>query len=147
MDDRDRTLIDALHGGFPLVERPYAAVAAGLAMSEAELIERLSRLLAAGTLTRFGPLFDVAKLGGAFTLAAMRVPEDRFDAVAEIVNSFPEVAHNYRRDHDLNMWFVVASEREGGIAETLARIRERTGLEVLDLPKEQEYFLELRLPA
>ena len=147
MDDRDRTLIDALHGGFPLVERPYAAVAAGLAMSEAELIERLSRLLAAGTLTRFGPLYDVAKLGGAFTLAAMRVPEDRFDAVAEIVNSFPEVAHNYRRDHDLNMWFVVASEREGGIAETLARIRERTGLEVLDLPKEQEYFLELRLPA
>ena len=147
MDDRDRTLIDALHGGFPLVERPYAAVAAGLGMSEAELIERLSRLLAAGTLTRFGPLYDVAKLGGAFTLAAMRVPEDRFDAVAEIVNSFPEVAHNYRRGHDLNMWFVVASEREGGIAETLARIRERTGLEVLDLPKEQEYFLELRLPA
>ena len=147
MDDRDRTLIDALHGGFPLVERPYAAVAAGLDMSEAELIERLSRLLGAGTLTRFGPLYDVAKLGGAFTLAAMRVPEDRFDAVAEIVNAFPEVAHNYRRDHDLNMWFVVASEREGGIAETLARIRERTGLEVLDLPKEQEYFLELRLSA
>ncbi|MDH3230703.1 MAG: Lrp/AsnC family transcriptional regulator [Alphaproteobacteria bacterium] len=147
MDIRDRDLIDTLHGGFPVVERPYAAVAATLGISEGELIERLSRLLDAGTLTRFGPLYDAAKLGGAFTLAAMSVPEDRFDAVAAIVNSFPEVAHNYRRDHDLNMWFVVASERDGGIAETLDRIGDRTGLAVLDLPKEHEYFLELRLPA
>ncbi len=147
MESRDRELIDALHGGFPVTERPYAAVAEALGTSEEDIIERLSRLLEAGTLTRFGPLFDAAKLGGAFTLAAMSVPDDRFDAVAEIVNSFPEVAHNYRRDHDLNMWFVVAAEREGGIAGALERIGERTGLEVLDLPKEEEYFLELRLPA
>jgi DNA-binding Lrp family transcriptional regulator len=147
MDAGDRELIDALHGGFPVAEHPYADVANKLGMSEEEIIDRLSRLLEAGTLTRFGPLYDAAKLGGAFTLAAMRVPEDRFDAVAEIVNSFPEVAHNYRRDHALNMWFVVAAERKGGIAETLDRIGERTGLEVLDLPKEEEYFLELRLPT
>ena len=147
MDASDRELIDALHGGFPVMDRPYAAVAKALGTSEDDIIERLSLLLEAGTLTRFGPLFDAARLGGAFTLAALSVPEERFDAVAEIVNSFPEVAHNYRRDHELNMWFVVAAEREGGIAETLDRIGERTGLEVLDLPKEQEYFLELRLPA
>jgi DNA-binding Lrp family transcriptional regulator len=147
MDASDRELIDALHGGFPVIDRPYAAVAEALGTSEEDIIERLSRLLEAGTLTRFGPLYDAARLGGAFTLAAMRVPEARFDAVAAIVNTFPEVAHNYRRDHELNMWFVVATEREGGIAETLERIGERTGLEVLDLPKEQEYFLELRLPA
>jgi len=147
MDARDREVIDALHGGLPVIDRPYAAVAKALGMSEAELIGRLARLLQEGTLTRFGPLYDAAKLGGAFTLAAMSVPEERFDAVAAIVNSFPEVAHNYRRDHDLNMWFVVATDQAGGIAETLGRIGERTGLEVLDLPKEQEYFLELRLPA
>ncbi|UCH75690.1 MAG: AsnC family transcriptional regulator [Rhodospirillales bacterium] len=147
MDALDRKLIDALHGGFPVVERPYAAVARRLGLAESEVIARLSRLLEDGVLTRFGPLFDAARLGGAFTLAAMSVPEDRFDAVVEIVNSFPEVAHNYRRDHHLNMWFVIATEKADDIAKTVDRIREGTGLEVLDLPKEQEYFLELRLPA
>lgn len=147
MDARDRELIDALHGGFPVTENPYAAVAKQLGMGEGEVIERLTWLLDEGILTRFGPLYDAAKLGGAFTLAAMSVPEDRFEAVAEIVNSFPEVAHNYRREHMLNMWFVVATETRDGIAEILGRIRERTGLTALDLPKEQEYFLELRLPA
>lgn len=147
MDRHDRKLIDALHGGFPVCARPFAAVAQALGMREDEVIERLARLLDAGTLTRFGPLYDAAKLGGAFTLAAMSVPEERFDAVAEIVNAFPEVAHNYRRDHRLNMWFVVAAERASGIAGTLDRIRRQTGLDVLDLPKEQEYFLELRLPT
>ncbi len=147
MDARDSRLIDALHGGFPVCTRPYAAVAESLGMSEGEVIDRLARLLDDGTLTRFGPLYDAARLGGAFTLAAMSVPEERFDAVAEIVNGFPEVAHNYRRDHRFNMWFVVATERPEGIAGTLDRIRERTGLAVLDLPKEQEYFLELRLPT
>ncbi len=147
MDARDCRLIDALHGGFPVCARPYAAVAQSLGMSEGEVIDRLARLLDAGMLTRFGPLYDATRLGGAFTLAAMSVPEERFDAVAEIVNGFPEVAHNYRRDHRFNMWFVVATERSESIGETLDRIRERTGLAVLDLPKEHEYFLELRLPT
>jgi hypothetical protein len=87
------------------------------------------------------------KLGGAFTLAAMAVPAERFDSVAEIVNSYPEVAHNYAREHEFNMWFVVGAERPGRIREVLDEIAARTGIEVLDLPKEEEYFLELRLPA
>lgn len=147
MDAQDRMLINALHGGFPVTERPYAAVAEGLGMTEDEVIDRLSRLLEAGTLTRFGPLFDAAKLGGAFTLAAMAVPEDRFDSVAEIVNGYPEVAHNYAREHELNMWFVVGAERPGRIREVLDEIADRTGIAVLNMPKEKEYFLELRLPA
>jgi len=147
MDARDRELINALHGGFPVKERPYAAVAESLAMTEDEVIARLSRLLEARTLTRFGPLYDAVRLGGAFTLAAMAVPHERFDEVTEIVNSFPEIAHNYARNHDLNMWFVVATERPEGIGEVLSQIKDRTGLDVLNLPKEEEYFLELRLPA
>ena len=147
MDARDKELINALHGGVPVEERPYAAIAERLAMTENEVIERLQRLLADRTLTRFGPLYDASKLGGAFTLAAMAVPEDRFDEVAEIVNSFPEVAHNYAREHALNMWFVVGAERPERIAEVLSQIKDRTGLEVLNMPKEEEYFLELRLTA
>jgi len=147
MDRLDRQLIDALHGGFPIEDRPYAAVAAQLGTTEDDVISRLERLLADGVLTRFGPLYDAARLGGAFTLAAIEVPEERFDEVAGIVNSFPEVAHNYRRDHRLNMWFVVATDRPERIGEVLRRIEAETGLPVLNFPKEQEYFLELRLPA
>jgi DNA-binding Lrp family transcriptional regulator len=147
MDVRDQELINALHGGVPVEERPYAAIAERLAMTEEEVIERLQTLLADRTLTRFGPLYDAAKLGGAFTLAALSAPEDRFDEVAEIVNSFPEVAHNYAREHALNMWFVVGAERPERIAEVLSQIKDRTGLEVLNMPKEEEYFLELRLTA
>ncbi len=77
----------------------------------------------------------------------MEVPAERFDDVAAIVNAFPEIAHNYQREHRLNMWFVVATERPERIAAVLDEIRAATGLKVLDLPKEQEFFLELRLTA
>ncbi len=147
MDARDRELVNLLHGGFPIEAEPYARVGEQLGISGAEVIMRLARLLEQGTLTRFGPLYDAVQLGGAITLAAMAVPADRFDEVAAIVNAYPEVAHNYQREHRLNMWFVVASDRPQRIAAVLQEIGAATGLEVLDLPKEQEYFLELRLPA
>ena len=98
-------------------------------------------------LSRFGPMYDAERLGGGLTLAAMAVPEDRFDEVAAIVGSFPEVAHNYERTHELNMWFVVATERPERIGEVLGEIEAATGLAVLDLPKLEEYFLELKLSA
>lgn len=147
MDAVDQALINALHGGVPIEERPYESIGRMLGLSEDEVIARLQKLLDERTLTRFGPLYDAAKLGGAFTLAAMSVPEDRFDEVAETVNGFPEVAHNYEREHTLNMWFVVGAERPERIVEILSQIKERTGLEVLNMPKEEEYFLELRLTA
>lgn len=147
MDARDQELINALHGGVPIEERPFASIGRQLGMTEEDVMGRLQRLLADRMLTRFGPLYDAAKLGGAFTLAAMAAPEDRFDEVAEIVNSFPEVAHNYAREHALNMWFVVGAERPERIAEVLSQIKDRTGLEILNMPKEEEYFLELRLTA
>lgn len=98
-------------------------------------------------LTRFGPMFQIERMGGAFCLAAMEVPEARFDAVTEAVNAFAEVAHNYRREHALNMWFVLATERPEGIAEAAARIEEATGLSVFLFPKEREYFVEMKLEA
>lgn len=147
MDELDRALIDLLHGGFPVAERPYAMVAATLDMSEEEVIRRLERLLEEGVLSRFGPLYDAVGLGGAFTLAAMAVPEDRFEEVAGIVNDFSEVAHNYRRGHRLNMWFVVATDEPERVEEVLREIEATTALAVVNLPKEREYFLELRLSA
>ena len=147
MDAIDRRLINALQGGFPICDRPYAAVGRRLGLDEGEVIARLERLLDGGVLSRFGPMYDAERLGGGLTLAAMAVPEDRFDEVAAIVNGFPEIAHNYQRTHALNMWFVAATERPGRIAEVLREIETATGLPVLDLPKVEEYFLELKLSA
>jgi DNA-binding Lrp family transcriptional regulator len=143
----DRRIIDALQGGFPVCERPFLAAAAELGLAEDELIARIDALLTDGTLTRFGPLFDVEKLGGTFTLAAMRVPLADYERVAAAVNALPEVAHNYAREHDLNMWFVLGTETPEGIAAAIARIEAQTGLQVYAFPKEREFFVELKLKA
>jgi DNA-binding Lrp family transcriptional regulator len=145
MDAIDRRIINGLQGGFPICERPYAVAAEELGLSELDLISRIDALLADGVLSRFGPMYRAERMGGDVTLAAMCVPEDRFDAVTEIVNSFDEVAHNYARDHALNMWFVIAADRRSGIDEVISEIEEMTGLDVLDMPKIEEFFIGLRL--
>ena len=147
LPELDRRIINALQGDFPLVEAPYATVAARLDIAEDTLLARLSALLAERVLTRFGPLFQVERMGGRFLLAALAVPEERFDAVAEQVNALPEVAHNYRREHALNMWFVLATETPGGLEAAIARIEAETGLPVFGFPKEREFFVELKLQA
>jgi DNA-binding Lrp family transcriptional regulator len=146
LEPRDAQLVERLHGDLPLTDHPFAAVGAELGMDEDEVIERLRRLLAQGVLTRFGPLYQIERAGGRFVLAALEVPEERFDAVAALVNALPEVAHNYRREHAFNMWFVVAAESAAQTDAALARVAGLTGLKVHAFPKEREYFVELRLP-
>ena len=147
IDARDARLIERLHGELPLSDHPFADVGAQVGMSEEDVLERLGRLLAHGVLTRFGPMYQIERAGGRFVLAALEVPAERFDQVAAIVNAQPEVAHNYRREHALNMWFVLATETPAGIAEALARIERDTGLPVYAFPKEREYFVEMKLAA
>jgi DNA-binding Lrp family transcriptional regulator len=147
IDALDRRIVDVLQGGFPLAERPYADVAARLGIAEEVLLARLERLLADGVLSRFGPLFNAERLGGALTLAAMAVPEARFEEVAALVNAHPEVAHNYAREDAFNMWFVIATERPEQLPAIIAEIERETGLPVVDLPKRAEFFLALRLAA
>ena len=143
----DRKIIAKMQSDFPICERPYADVAEELGISEDALLERLGGLLAAKVLTRFGPMFQVERMGGAFVLAALTVPEDRYEAVTSLVNTLPQVAHNYRREHALNMWFVLATETQDGIAEAIHRIEHETGLPVFVFPKEREFFVEMKLEA
>lgn len=147
MDAVDKLIINQLQKGFPICEQPYAEVAESLGLSAAELIQRLQVLLDSGVLTRFGPMFHAEQMGGALTLAALQVPDSRFDAVTEQVNAFPEVAHNYAREHSLNMWFVVATERPEQVAEVLSAIEALTGLKVFNMPKIREYYVGLQLEA
>lgn len=147
LDELDRRIINALQGGFPISDEPYREVAESLGTTEAELLARLERLLADKVLTRFGPMFQIERLGGRFVLAALAVPEDRFAEVTELVNALPEVAHNYRREHRLNMWFVLATETPDGIADATRRIEAATGLPVFAFPKLREFFVDMRLKA
>jgi len=146
-DAIDRQILACLQGDFPICERPYAEAAAQLGINEDELLQRLERLLADKVLTRFGPMFQVEAMGGAFVLAALAAPEERYEEVAALVNALPQVAHNYRREHALNMWFVLATEQAAGIREAADAIEAATGLEVFLFPKEREYFVEMRLRA
>ncbi len=147
LDTLDRAIINELQGGFPICEAPYAEVARQLGTNEAELISRLQRLLDEKTLSRFGPMYHAERLGGGLTLAAMAIPDEQFEVVAEQVNAFPEVAHNYAREHELNMWFVLATETPQRIDEVIREIENTTGFAVINMPKEQEFFIGLRFEA
>ena len=145
MDELDRHIINHLQGGFPVSERPFLDAAERLNTTESELITRIRCMLDDGLLTRFGPLFHAERMGGALSLCAMKVPKERFDEVAEQVNSFPEVAHNYQREHAMNMWFVLATETAAQLETVLGEIEARTGIMVFNLPKEEEFYVGLNL--
>ncbi|MDO8442462.1 MAG: Lrp/AsnC family transcriptional regulator [Polaromonas sp.] len=147
MDQIDRDIINGLQGGLAVCERPYLDAAQRLGLKEDELITRLGRMLAEGVLTRIGPLYQIERMGGAFTLAALHAPAEAYEQVAQRVNALPQVAHNYAREHELNMWFVIATETPDEIEEVIAEIELATGCGVLNFPKFREYFVELKLKA
>lgn len=147
LDPVDRALVNLLQNGIAVCERPFEDAGAKLKLGEEEVISRLGAMLDSGMLTRFGPMFDAERLGGAFTLCAMRVPRNCFDEVTEKVNAFPEVAHNYERDHDLNMWFVIGAGSPERVNETIEAIELATGLDVINLPKLEEFYIGLKLEA
>ncbi len=141
----ERDFINNYQGGFPLQERPFKTIAKQLSCTEDKLIETVNNLKNQKLLSRFGPLYDAARLGGGLTLAAITVPEDRYEVVTELVNHYPEVAHNYRRDHELNMWFVLATETPEEIIQVISSIEKTTGLTVYNFPKQQEFYIGLWL--
>ena len=147
MDAVDRRIINELQGGFPVSDRPYAEAAERLGIAEDDLIQRLKRLCDEGTLSRFGPMFNAERLGGAVTLAAVKAPAVDFERIAGLINAHPEVAHNYAREDALNMWFVIATETPERIAQVIAEIEAKTALRVYDMPKIEEFHVGLRFQA
>jgi DNA-binding Lrp family transcriptional regulator len=145
LDDLERALLDDFQRDFPLTPRPYAELAGALGATERTVLDALARLQEAGVVSRVGPVFTPHRAGHS-TLAAMAVPPERLDEVAALVSSHPEVNHNYEREHELNLWFVVAASSEARVGEVLAEIEAGTGLEVLDLPLVEAYRLDLGFP-
>lgn len=150
LGEQDRAVVNAFQGGFPVVQRPFAPAAEalrerGVDITAEGLLETIQRLDEAGTLSRFGPLVNAEAIGGTATLVAMHAPPERFDEVAETVNDFREVAHNYEREHpQLNMWFVLSVADADRVDTVLEEIETATGQETYNLPKRREFRVEAK---
>jgi len=145
LDALDRKLLDAYQHGFPLSPRPFAEIAAEVGSDEATVIERFGRMQACGCVSRVGAVVTPHRAGWS-TLAAMAVPPDQLEAVAIMVSAYPEVNHNYEREHRLNLWFVVTGADRETVEVVLDEIEARAGIDVIDLPMIEAYRLDLGFP-
>jgi DNA-binding Lrp family transcriptional regulator len=145
IDNLSRRLIDRYQHGMPLCSEPYRAMAEELGCEEAEVLACLESLNAAGGLSRIGPVFEHSRAGSS-TLVALAVPTERLEAVAARINQYPEVNHNYLREHDYNLWFVLTGPDRSHIDRLLAEIEADTGLVPLDLPMETAFRIDLGFP-
>lgn len=142
MDALDRRLLDDFQHDFPLDSRPYAVLGDRLGIAEDEVVQRLDNLRRQGAVSRVGAVIRPHAVGHS-TLAAMAVPAEWLERVAELVSGYPEVNHNYQRDHRLNLWFVVTASGRDDVRAVLDDIERRTGLEVLDLPMLEQFHIDL----
>ena len=142
MGDADLELLNRFQRDFPLTAYPFRVIAERLGWSENEVLAALRRLQEEGKVSRVGAVFATRRLGVS-TLAALAVPSARLEAVARLVNEYPEVNHNYQREHDFNLWFVLTAATAARLQAVLAEIEARTGLPLLDLPLLEEFHIDL----
>ncbi len=138
LDETDRIILQMLQDDFPIVQEPWLEISNRLNISEGEVISRLKRLIEAGTILKIGPIFDASRIGlKAATLVAMRVPKNKVNDVARVINEYDNVSHNYEREDEYNVWFTLAASSNSELAMILDEIKQKTGmkdLDVLDLP-------------
>ena len=146
LDDVDAALVDDYQSGFPVAERPFRQVGAALGVEESTALQRVRKLRDRGVFRRFGAVLNPPVIG-ASTLAAVQAPADRFEAVAETINGYRQVNHNYRRDHEWNTWFVVTAGSLSKRDAILAEIETETGCEVLNLPMLTDFYIDLEFPV
>jgi DNA-binding Lrp family transcriptional regulator len=140
MDDTDRAILNRIQSDFPIASRPYLVVAQELELEEGEVIRRIRRLKESGIIRRIGANFVPGRLGFVSTLCAAHVPEDKISLFSEVVNQYPGVTHNYRRDHEYNVWFTFIAESMEQIELSLREITSKTGVtEILNLPATKVY--------
>ncbi len=142
LDPLDHRLLDEFQRDFPLVPQPFAQVAQSLALTEAEVIARLARLQANGTVARVGGTVR-PNTAGASTLAALAVPDDQIETVAALVGAEPGVNHSYLREDAWNLWFVATAPDAVALDACLHRISARSGLQVLTLPLLRAFNIDL----
>jgi len=140
MDDIDRKILNLIQREFPICEEPFRAIGVQLSLGEGEVLERIRRMKADGIIRRIGAIFDLGKLGFASTLCAARVPEDGIRDFVSVVNSYSGVTHNYRRNHDYNIWFTFIAEGPEALEQALGEIRAKTGVsDIISMPAKRTF--------
>ena len=135
MDKNSKELLNLIQSKFPLESRPFLKIAKELNISEQQVIDIIKELKNNGYIKRLGGIFDSRKLGYYSTLCAIKVPLDRITEVAELINSYNEVTHNYIRNHAYNMWFTVIAPSVEEVKGFLNDIKIKTDIEeVIELP-------------
>jgi len=147
-DETDLAILNALQDDLPLVSRPWEAIAGRLGITEPDLLARMKKMEDAKIIRGISPVLESRPLGlHAATLAALRVPEERLDEVAPIISSYPEVSHNFRRDHEWSLWFTIAAQDRESLKGVLDEILERTGIparDAIDLPTVNRIKIDVR---
>lgn len=142
MESMTQHLLNDYQRGFPLAPRPFSQIARSLNTRTNLVLEELKSLQSNGVVSRIGPVFKPNTVG-ASTLATMSVPANQLERVAAIINKFPQVNHNYEREHHYNLWFVVTAADRSSLQSALQQIRRATGREVLSLPMVKDYHIDL----
>lgn len=137
-----KQLLNNFQRDFPLTPRPYLAIAEKLNVSEAEVIDALIDLQNHDLISRIGPIIPPNRIGKS-TLIAMTVPSEQLAAVAEIINTYPEVNHNYEREHRFNLWFVLISSNDKNLQSVISSIEHKTGFKTMQLPLLEEFYINL----
>ncbi|KRT53915.1 transcriptional regulator, AsnC family [endosymbiont of Ridgeia piscesae] len=145
LNDLEKRLLNEYQKGLPLTPTPYADMAKTIGTSEALVLKILTRLQEIGVISRVGPVFKPKKIG-ASTLAAIAVPAEELEAVAAIISAYAEVNHNYEREDDYNLWFVVTAPDQARLDAVLAQMEQQTGYPVLKLPLMKQFHIDLGFP-
>jgi len=146
LESTDRKLLNLLQWGFPITGRPWRAMGEELGVSEAEVMDRVRRLREAGIVRQTSPIFDTRKLGYTSALIAARVDPARLEQVAQTISRHPGVSHNYRREHELNLWFTLAIPPGADFEAEAKRITDIDGVECVRLlPTLKAFKIGLKL--
>ncbi|RJQ46140.1 MAG: Lrp/AsnC family transcriptional regulator [Gaiellales bacterium] len=148
MDIIDKQLITLIQAGFPVTERPWAAIGEELGISEEEVIGRVSAIHDSGEIRRIGASFDSRRLGYASTLCAVHIPQEKLEDAVAAINAYHNVTHNYERNHHYNVWFTLIAPSRERIREILDEIESRAGIgPILDLPAKRLFKIQVDLPV
>jgi DNA-binding Lrp family transcriptional regulator len=144
MDSIDKRLLNIIQDDFPLCEQPFKALGEMLGITGEEAVRRTKALAEAGIIRKISPSFDSKKLGYVSTLAAAKVPAEKLEETVEVINSYPEVTHNYGRDFDYNLWFTIICESGERLESIIEEIKAKTGIsDIHSLPAERTFKIKV----
>lgn len=148
LDEIDKQLLQLTQDEFSIMKRPWKELGNRLKITEEEVLLRLKRLCNKGVIRKIGPILNTRKLGlSASTLIAMKVPEEKIEQVASIINEYESVSHNYQREHEYNLWFTIRTSDEKKLRRTIEEIKRRTEIpdaNILDLPTLRMFKIDVR---